>query len=128
MAGPFALALNRPGTLKEVLGVLAAGEMLVDKTSFVGKRIDAIPLAGRAVIGGSIGAFVAHKAGAPAMLGAVIGAAAAFGTAHLAYRVRTQLPWSNTAGGLIEDAIVLGLASLYAREAGRPTTFARRHT
>ncbi len=112
MAGPAALAFESDGPVKNVVGLLAAGEMIADKTPFVGDRIDAAPLAARAVMGGIVGAVVAYEARESAWLGGLIGASAAIAAAHLAYRLRKRLPVSNPIGGAIEDAVVIGLGAM----------------
>ena len=112
MAGPAALAFERDGPVRNVVGLLAAGEMIADKTPFVGDRIDAAPLAARAVMGGIVGGVVAHEAHENVLLGGLLGASAAIAAAHLAYRLRKRLPVSNPVGGAIEDAFVLGLGAM----------------
>jgi hypothetical protein len=47
--------------------------------------------------------------------GGLIGAMTAVVAAHLAYRIRTRMPTSSPIGGLIEDAFVIGLASVPGR-------------
>ena len=112
MAGPAALAFESDGPVKNVVGLLAAGEMIADKTQFVGDRIDAAPLAARAVMGGIVGGVVAYEADDNVLIGGLIGASAAIAAAHLAYRLRKRLPVSNPVGGAIEDAFVLGLGAM----------------
>lgn len=112
MAGPAALAFESDGPVKNVVGLLAAGEMIADKTPFVGDRIDAAPLAARAVMGGIVGGVVAYEAHESVLLGGLLGASAAIAAAHLAYRLRKSLPLSNPVGGAIEDAVVIGLGAM----------------
>lgn len=112
MAGPAALAFEGDGPVKNVVGLLAAGEMIADKTPFVGDRIDAAPLAARAVMGGIVGGVVAYEAHDNVLAGGLIGASAAIAAAHLAYRLRKRLPVSNPVGGAIEDVFVLGLGAM----------------
>lgn len=109
LAGPMALARRHGGAAARVLAVLGGAEMIADKTPFVGNRTDAVPLAGRAVMGGLAGAFIAHEYRESVILGSVLGAAAAIAAAHLAFQIRTRTPLSNTTAGAIEDAIVIGL-------------------
>ena len=113
MSGPAALALARGGILRPLLGVLAAGEMVADKTSFVGDRTDAVPLAGRAVMGALVGGLLARERGGSALLGGAIGAAPAIAAAHLAFQMRKRLPFSSSVNGLIEDGIVAAVAGSY---------------
>ena len=115
MAGPAALALPQGGLLGRMVGVLAAGELAADKTPFVGNRTDAGPLAGRAVIGAIVGGVAAHQGKGNVLAGALVGGAAAFAMAHVAFRLRQRLP-KGVAGGLIEDAVVMGLGGWYARQ------------
>jgi hypothetical protein len=117
MSGAAALAMEHEGTLRTIVGVMAAGEMLADKTSIVGDRIDAAPLAGRAVMGAIVGGVVAYEDRASILAGSLIGASAAVVAAHVAYRLRKRLPVSSAVGGLVEDAAVLALASLVASRA-----------
>ena len=51
MSGPAALALGQHGVLRGIVPLLAVGEMIADKSPFVGARTDPLPLAGRAVMG-----------------------------------------------------------------------------
>lgn len=111
MAGPTVLAREHAGMLKNVLALLAAGEMVADKTPFVGNRIDPAPLAGRAVIGAIVGGAIAYDADENVVFGSLLGAAAAVAAAHLAFHARRSLPLSNVTAGLLEDALVAGLAS-----------------
>jgi uncharacterized membrane protein len=114
MAGGAALAAAQPDSiLKGVVGVMAAGEMILDKTSLVGDRIDPIPLAGRAVMGALVGGAIARRERGNIALGAATGAAAAVVAAHLGFRLRRRLPFSNSVNGLLEDGIVLGIAAAY---------------
>lgn len=115
MAGAAALAARHGGMLMPATAVLAAGEMIVDKTSFVGDRTDAVPQGGRAVMGALVGGLVARESGRSVWLGAIVGGAAAVAATHLAYQLRKRLPLSTVAGGLVEDALVIGAGALYAR-------------
>ncbi len=115
MAGPAAIALHRGGLLARVVTALAAGEMAADKTSFIGNRTDAIPLAGRAAMGAVVGAVIAHDAHTNMFVGGAIGAATAVAAAHLAYQVRTRLPVPSALGGVLEDLVVMAGAARYAR-------------
>jgi uncharacterized membrane protein len=119
MAGAATLSLGQGTMLKQVVAVMAVGEMIVDKTSLVGDRIDAVPLAGRAVMGAIVGGVAAHERRENVLLGGLLAASAAVIAAHLAYRVRKRLAPSNPLGGFVEDAIVIGIGALYASQTRR---------
>lgn len=116
MAGPATIAFRYGGPIRKAALVLAAGEMIVDKLPFVGDRIEAAPLVGRAVMGALAGGLIAREAKSRHVIGgAAIGAAAAVAAAHVAYRLRQGLGGPPLAGGLIEDAIVLGAGAVLTR-------------
>ena len=119
MAGAATLAAQYGGMLKPATALLAAGEMMADKTSFVGNRTDATPQAGRAVMGAVVGGFIAAEERQSVWLGALVGAAIAVVATHGAFQLRTRLPLSTTVSGLIEDALVIGAATLYAGQSRR---------
>lgn len=110
MAGPAAVAFRYGGPLRAVAAALAAGEMAADKTPFVGNRIDAVPLGGRAVMGALVGGLIARDARENVAAGAALGAAAAVAMAHLAFHARRRLPLPNVVAGLLEDAVVIASA------------------
>ena len=116
MAGLATLAASHRGAARAAMAVAAAGEMIADKTSWIGDRTDPLPLAGRAIMGAGVGALVARQHDDSALLGGMLGAATALVTAHLAYRVRKRLPLSSVASGLVEDSLVLLAASGYAAD------------
>jgi uncharacterized membrane protein len=118
MSGAATLFARHHSVLAPATAVLAVGEMIADKTPFVGNRTDALPQAGRAVMGAMVGGFVAREEGAAMWLGATIGAAAAVAATHVAYRLRMKLPQATVAAGLIEDALVIGAGALYAGRGG----------
>jgi uncharacterized membrane protein len=119
MAGPAALAVRHHGVLARVMPALAIGEMIADKTSAVGNRTDPVPLIGRALMGAVVGGVIARERHRSLILHGLLGAAAAVIAAHLAYQVRTRLPLSNILGGVLEDSVVVGIASLYGADARR---------
>ena len=119
MAGPAALAARHGGLIRGLVAVLAAGELIADKTSLVGDRTAPIPLVGRAVMGALVGGTIAREKRGTIVLGAATGAAAAIITAHLAFRLRRGLPFPNAVNGLLEDSIVIGVAGLYHRRVSR---------
>jgi len=113
MAGAATLALPHPGRVRRVMALAAAGEMIADKTSSVGDRIDPLPLAARAIIGAGVGALIANEHDRNRLLGATVGAATAVVAAHLAYHARRRLPLSGVAGGLLEDGLVIAVGWRY---------------
>ena len=115
MAGAAALGARHGGTMQAATAMLAAAEMVADKTPYVGNRTDPLPQAGRAVMGAIVGGVIAAEHGESPWLGAFVGAAAAVVATHLAYRLRARLPLSIPVGGLLEDAVVVGAGALYVR-------------
>ena len=122
MSGPAALAVGRSGPLTRIMPLLALGEMIVDKTPFVGDRIDPLPLAGRAAMGGLVGGAVAREYDSPVVAGVLLGGLVAVAAAHLAYRVRARFADHGPVAGAVEDAIVAGIAGSYAARAARRTS------
>ena len=110
-AGPAALAMRHGGILKGIVPLMAAGEMLADKTEAIGNRTDPAPLAGRAVMGALVGALVAREHGEPPVTGALLGAAVAVATAHLAFQVRRRMPMNGVLSGIVEDAAVVAICA-----------------
>lgn len=119
MAGPTALAFGRRGPLKGIMPLLAIGEMVVDKTPFVGNRTDAVPLAGRAVIGALVGGAIARDYRSPVLAGALVGGLVAVAAAHLAYRIRARFAEEGALAGAVEDALVTAMGASYAARASR---------
>jgi uncharacterized membrane protein len=117
MAGLATLALRRKGVPTGMMVAMAAGEMVADKTPLVGDRIAPLPLAGRVLSGALVGGVVARDGRGNVVAGALVGAAAAAIAAHLAFYVRRRLPMTNVAGGLLEDAIVIGTGILATQQA-----------
>jgi uncharacterized membrane protein len=115
MSGLAAVASQHGGAVKHGIALLAAGEMVADKTTVVGDRTNPLPLGGRAMMGAVLGAWIAREHHDSILLGAALGGAAAVAATHLAYQLRTRWPDATTATGLVEDAIVVGAASLYGR-------------
>jgi uncharacterized membrane protein len=115
MAGPATLAFRQGGPLRSIAGVLAAGEMVLDKAPFIGDRIERAPLLGRAAMGALAGGLIAKKAGPHVYAGAALGAAAAVAMAHIAFRARRGLPVPGIVGGLLEDALVVGAGAMLTR-------------
>lgn len=92
-----------------LLTLMAAGEMLVDKTGVLPSRTRPLPLAARILIGGACGAALADSESLPPATGAAIGAAAAGLSAMITVRIRERLDGLGVPDalvGLAEDAIV----------------------
>ena len=114
MAGPATLIIGHGVLPSRVAAVLAAAEMVVDKTPFVGARTDPFPLAGRAVLGAIVGVVVAHERRGHRLLAGVIGATASMTAAYLASRARRRYPSANVLAGVLEDLIVVSVGGAYA--------------
>lgn len=113
MSAPATLAWRHGGPIAALCNVLAFGEAVVDKMPFVGDRTEALPLTGRVIIGAVAGGYVARRHPGTAVAGALLGGASALVAAHLATRLRKEFDIPATAGGLLEDAVMLGLGALY---------------
>lgn len=111
----------RPGTLENILGsegaaraltLLAAGELVADKTPFVGARTEPLPLLGRALAGAaSAGAHAASRGGNGAVAALVGGASAivtTVGMYHLRRQAVRRLDLPDPGIALIEDGIAIG--------------------
>lgn len=115
--GPWAgLVLRRRVSgryLRLGLAVAAGGEMLADKLPAIPPRSDPPALAGRVISGALAGRVVAGP------YGAGVAAAAAAATTYASERARALLaartPFPDQALGLLEDALVLGIAAAAAR-------------
>lgn len=114
-SGPAVMAMRHGGPLAQVVPLLAAAELVADKTPFIGNRTDPGPLAGRAVMGALVGALSARAHGDSPATGALVGATVAVLAAHLAFHARRSVPLGPVLGGLAEDAIVMGLCAAAAR-------------
>lgn len=92
----------------------AVGELVADKTPYIGSRLDAGPLAGRVIVGALCGARVAAKKGGNAALGLAVGGAAAYASAHFFYHLRrsaTESGIPDLAFAVAEDAAALVIGS-----------------
>jgi uncharacterized membrane protein len=92
--------------------ILAAGEILADKTSYIPNRIDPAPLIGRILTGGLCGAAICSAKRQSVVLGSILGGCAAIGGTFLGYHLRKSavrnrhIPDLKVA--LAEDAIAVG--------------------
>jgi uncharacterized membrane protein len=109
------LASSRVRTL---LTLSALGEFVVDKLPITPSRTDPAPLAGRMGSGALVGAAVFVEYRRPALIGAAIGAGAAFLATHALYRLRVaasdDLGIPNLVAGLIEDGATIALGRFLA--------------
>jgi uncharacterized membrane protein len=111
--GPAALALRGRLPGGRAVAVLAAGELVGDKTPWVPARTDPPSLAGRTTSGALCGVVLA---GPP---GAAVGALAAAGSTFASYRARralgelTGLP--DPVIGVAEDGVAIAAAALATR-------------
>lgn len=92
----------------------AVGELVADKTPYVGSRLDAGPLTGRVIAGAICGAQVADKRRGSIALGLLTGGAAAYASAHFFYNLRrraTEARIPDLAFALAEDAAAIAIGS-----------------
>jgi uncharacterized membrane protein len=102
--------------IADVTGALAAFELMADKAPNIPDRVNAGPLFGRVAAGAVVGASIAQMRGEDRRAPAIAGAVIAFLAAHASFRLRRVLSDEilSFAAGLVEDAIVIGVASLGA--------------
>lgn len=96
------------------LAVAAAGELIADKTSFIGNRTDKGPLIGRLVSGAACGAVVGRRNGGDALAGAVAGGITALISAHACYMTRRELGREmgvpDVTLAVVEDILAIAIA------------------
>lgn len=101
--------------LAALLKLMAAGEMIVDKTALVPARTEPLPLLGRIAFGGAAAGIVASQIGGPIVAAAAVGSAAAAASTYALYRLRrwigerTAVP--DPVLGAVEDGVVVGVAT-----------------
>ena len=116
------LGLLRSRAALGVLGLSAGGELIADKLPIVPNRNELGPLAGRVVIGGTVGAALTHEVGRPALSGALLGGIGAVVAANGAYYARvwlgrvTGVP--DPVWGGVEDVLAVALGLLAVRQTG----------
>lgn len=117
MMGPAVVARRLlPAGVAPLVPLMAAGEMLADKSPRMPARTTALPLAGRMMTG----AFAAgsQTRGRQRIAAALAGAAGAAAATYALYHLRryaTSRGMPNAAAGFAEDALVIGAAMLLAR-------------
>ena len=110
-ANPALHILTLPQTVT-ALKFMAAGEVIMDKTPFAPNRTDAVPLIGRLVLGGLVGAAVSKDKW---IQGGAVGALGALAATYAAYYIRKTLHDDqhipNVLLGVAADAIVAQAAN-----------------
>lgn len=103
------------------LRALALGELVIDKLPFMPDRTSAIPLIGRAVMGGLSGGAICASKRRSVAIGAALGVVAAIGVSYLATRFRKKLSdhMPGAVVGVLEDLVVTGAGALIASNMGR---------
>ena len=101
------------------LQTLAAGELVVDKASWVGNRTSLPGLTGRVLGGALAGATIYQSTGQKSWKGALIGALAAAAATFAFYYLRQlagrKLPVKDQTIGGLEDALAVGIAAFSTR-------------
>ncbi len=105
---------------RRAFNAMTAGEVIADKLPWIPARINAIPLAGRALSGALAGVSIAGPARRTRWRLGVLGAAGAVASSYGIYSLRQKAvkKWRvpGVAAGFIEDAVVGALgARLLAR-------------
>jgi uncharacterized membrane protein len=106
MAGVAAISTRAP------LKLLAAGELIADKSPNIPDRVNLGPLLGRVVAGALLGIAVGGRRRRNRRELAIVGGLIAFLSAHATFRLRRALSahLSALSAALVEDAIVVGAA------------------
>lgn len=115
--GPLSFLRSR-GALT-ALALAANGELIGDKLPMTPSRIDAPSIYGRLLIGGIVGAAVAHEAQQSAALGMLTGIAGATAGSYAGYHARHALVritgFPDFVWAVSEDALALGLGLVLIR-------------
>lgn len=109
--------------VRRALTLAWIGEILVDKTPYPPARTNPLPLVGRALLGAASAAIAASWVGSPRLVAAVVGGAAAMGTAWLATSLRHSAQTRSVPDlipALGEDLAVAGLAAEVRRSLRNP--------
>ncbi len=120
MTGPASVArLVGSPTSVHATTLLAIGELIADKLPFMPSRTDPPSLGFRAVSGAVCGYLVCRRRGSKqqAIVGAVIGGAAAVATAYLGRQYRRQMKVPDFVAALLEDAVAVGSGSAVVQRA-----------
>jgi uncharacterized membrane protein len=115
MLGP-AFVANRavPAPLRQIVWLMAVGEMAADKSPRIPDRTEPLPLAGRLVTGALTAAAIAAPGRGlrAAAAGAVGSAWGAYGLFHLRRLVTDRLGVPNAVAGLLEDALAVAAGAV----------------
>jgi uncharacterized membrane protein len=98
---------------KVVVGLLAFGELVLDKSPKAPNRMEPPGLAGRMVFGGASAGLLARRHGTSPIPQVVVGMAAALFAAYVGHWSRSRLAGrfgADLPGALIEDGVVQSLA------------------
>lgn len=116
MMGPAMVAqlLHIPGSprARNVLTLLAAGELVADKLPFVPNRTSRGPLVARLVSGALCGAAVSSSARKPVAAGAAADALGALAGAFVGFEARRRAAKYGFAAAALEDAVAIAGARL----------------
>jgi uncharacterized membrane protein len=117
MLGPAVVAQSAlPLPARTMVSLLAAGELVADKSPAIPARTDALPLAGRLVLGAAAAAGYAKR---KRLQAAAIGAAGALASAYACFHLRrfatNRLRIPNAVAGMVEDAAALGAGAMLMR-------------
>lgn len=97
------------------LKILAAGEMVADKTPWIPDRTHPVSLVGRATSGALVGAALCAKRGESCEIGGLLGALSALAATYAMYHFRTwaSKEWDvpDAVLGVVEDVLVVSAGS-----------------
>jgi uncharacterized membrane protein len=117
MLGPAVVAQSTlPRGARTLATLLAGGELVADKSPYLGNRTSAGQLTGRLVMGAAAAAgSVKRRRVQAALIGAAGALAATYITFHLRRLATTRLRIPNAVAGMIEDAAVVGAGAMLMR-------------
>lgn len=94
---------------RNVLALLAAGELIADKLPFMPNRTDAPGLAARFISGAICGMAIARRRKrSERILSGIVGGTAAVAAAYAGYRYRRHVKLPPLVAALVEDAVAVG--------------------
>jgi uncharacterized membrane protein len=99
--------------VKVIVGLLAVGELVLDKSPKAPSRVDPPGLAGRMIFGGASAGLLARRRSTAPIAQIVVGTAAALSAAFAGHWARSRLAarfGADLPGALIEDGVVQSLA------------------